>query len=80
MSNYYVKWFVLGSVISFVAGVSALVFYFTLKLMKHLFLGLIVGASMPEPIGEGGSLESGFKAVNYWLIPVSTALGGLLSV
>jgi CIC family chloride channel protein len=78
-SNYYVKWFVLGSVIGVVAGVSALVFYFTLKLMEYLFLGLIVGASMPEPIGEGGSLESGFKAVNYWLIPVSTTLGGLLS-
>ncbi|MFP3302955.1 MAG: chloride channel protein [Caldivirga sp.] len=78
-SNYYVKWFILGIVIGIVAGVSALAFYFTLKLMEHLFLGLIVGASVPEPVGEGGSLSSGFRAVRYWLIPVSTTLGGLLS-
>jgi CIC family chloride channel protein len=79
ISNYYVKWFILGAVIGVVAGISALAFYFTLKLMEHLFLGLIVGVSVPEPIGEGGSLASGFRVVNYWLIPVSTTLGGLLS-
>ncbi|MCI4462147.1 MAG: chloride channel protein, partial [Thermogladius sp.] len=78
-SNYYVKWFILGSLIGVVAGASALVFYFTLRLMEDLFLGLIAGASMPEPIGGGGSLETGFKAANHWLIPVSTTLGGLLS-
>ena len=78
-SNYYAKWLILGIIIGVAAGVSALAFYFALKLMEQLFLGLIVGASIPEPIGEGGSLESGFRATRYWLIPVSTALGGLLS-
>jgi CIC family chloride channel protein len=77
--NYYAKWLILGIIIGVVAGASALAFYFALKLMEQLFLGLIVGASVPEPIGEGGSLESGFRATRYWLIPVSTALGGLLS-
>jgi len=79
ISNYYVKWFILGTIIGVVAGISALTFYFTLKLMEHLFLGLVVGISVPEPIGEGGSLESEFKVINLWLIPVSTTLGGLLS-
>jgi len=79
ISNYYVKWFILGTIIGVVAGISALAFYFTLKLMEHLFLGLVVGISVPEPIGEGGSLESEFKVINLWLIPVSTTLGGLLS-
>jgi len=78
-SNYYAKWLILGIIIGVAAGASALAFYFTLKLMEQLFLGLIVDASIPEPIGEGGSLESGFRATRYWLIPVSTALGGLLS-
>lgn len=77
--NYYAKWLILGIIIGVAAGASALAFYFALKLMEQLFLGLIVGASVPEPIGEGGSLESGFRATRYWLIPVSTALGGLLS-
>jgi CIC family chloride channel protein len=77
--NYYAKWLILGIIIGAAAGASALAFYFALKLMEQLFLGLIVGASVPEPIGEGGSLESGFRATRYWLIPVSTALGGLLS-
>jgi len=79
ISNYYVKWFILGTIIGVVAGISALAFYFTLKLMEHLFLGLVVGISVPEPLGEGGSLESEFKVINLWLIPVSTTLGGLLS-
>jgi len=76
---YYIKWFILGIIIGVVAGASALAFYFTLKLMEHVFLGILVGASIPEPLGEGGSLTSGFRAVRYWLIPISTTLGGLLS-
>ena len=76
---YFIKWFILGIVIGVVAGASALAFYFAVKFMEHVFLGLLVGASIPEPLGEGGSLTSGFRAVRYWLIPISTTLGGLLS-
>ncbi|MCL4347060.1 MAG: chloride channel protein [Candidatus Thermoplasmatota archaeon] len=33
----------------------------------------------PEPISEGGSAFYHFKPYRYWLIPVSTGLGGLIS-
>ncbi|WP_243679198.1 chloride channel protein [Vulcanisaeta distributa] len=77
---YFTKWFILGIVIGVVAGFSALAFYFTLKLMESLFMGgRLVGYEIPEPLGEGGSLNYVFHAKRVWLIPLSTVLGGLLS-
>ncbi|BDR92395.1 chloride channel protein [Vulcanisaeta souniana] len=76
---YFVKWFILGTVIGVVAGLSALTFYFALKLMEYLFILKLVGYEIPEPLGEGGSLNYVFHAERIWLIPLSTALGGLLS-
>ncbi|ABW01025.1 chloride channel protein [Caldivirga maquilingensis] len=76
---YYVKWFILGIVIGVVAGLSALAFYFTLKFMEYLFMVRLIAFKPPLPIGEGGSLNYVLHAGRLWLIPVSTALGGLLS-
>mgnify|MGYP001772626894 FL=1 len=76
---YFTKWFILGVVIGVVAGLSALTFYAALKFMEYLFMLKLVGYEIPEPLGEGGSLNYVFHAERVWLIPVATALGGLLS-
>ncbi|MGC8542862.1 MAG: chloride channel protein [Vulcanisaeta sp.] len=76
---YFSKWFILGIVIGIVAGLSALTFYFTLKLMEYVFMLKLVGYEIPEPLGEGGSLNYVFHAERVWFIPLSTMLGGLLS-
>ena len=76
---YYVKWFILGIVIGVAAGLSALAFYYALKFMEFIFMLKLVGYEIPEPIGEGGSLNYVLHVERVWLIPLSAMLGGLLS-
>jgi CIC family chloride channel protein len=76
---YYIKWFILGIIVGVVAGLSALTFYFTLKFMEYLFMVKLIAFKLPLPLGEGGSLNYVLHVERPWLIPVSTALGGLLS-
>ena len=76
---YYIKWFILGIIVGVVAGLSALTFYFTLKFMEYLFMVKLIAFKPPLPLGEGGSLNYVLNVRRPWLIPVSTALGGLLS-
>nr|WP_238375031.1 hypothetical protein [Vulcanisaeta thermophila] len=77
--SYFIKWLILGVILGVVSGVSAVIFYFALKFMEYLFMVKLVGLLPPEPLGDGGSLNYTFHALRPWLIPVSVALGGLLS-
>lgn len=77
--SYYVKWLILGVILGVVSGISAAVFYLALKFAERLFMVELVGLQLPEPLGEGGSLNYSFHASRPWLIPISVALGGLLS-
>nr|WP_230955871.1 chloride channel protein [Sulfolobus acidocaldarius] len=50
-----------------------------LHVFEGLFLYSLVSISIPKPLGEGGSLNFVFSSGRYYLIPLSVALGGLLS-
>ncbi|WP_338599269.1 chloride channel protein [Sulfolobus tengchongensis] len=76
---YFEKWLILGIILGIVAGLAATSFYLLLHFFESLFLSNFVGMSYPKPLGEGGTLNFIFNPGRYLLIPVSTAIGGLLS-
>jgi len=76
--SYVRKWLLLGSVLGVIAGLGAIVFYAALTFATHVFLGAIVGYSVPTPFAEGGAFGSGHFD-RAWLLPLIVGLGGLLS-
>ncbi len=63
--------------IGIVAGLGSVVFFSAIDWCTKLFLGRIVGYIPPGPIGEGSPVIS--PMAHPWLLPLITALGGLLS-
>lgn len=59
------------------AGVGSVLFYGSIEIATRLFLGGIAGYLPPGPAGEGGAPVT--PIAHRWLLPVVTALGGLLS-
>ncbi|WCM37801.1 CBS domain-containing protein [Sulfolobus islandicus] len=76
---YFEKWFILGIFLGVIAGLTATTFYLLLHLFEDIFLFHFIGMSYPRPLGEGGTLNFIFHPGNYLLIPISTAIGGLIS-
>jgi len=77
---YFEKWFILGVIAGIIAGLAAATFYILLHLFELIFIEKLVDVSYPRPIGEGGNpLAFTFHTGRYYLIPLSLALGGLLS-
>jgi H+/Cl- antiporter ClcA len=60
-----------------VAGLGAVVFYDALRLASYVFLQLIAGYHVPEPVSEGGRLASAHFA-RPWAIPLVASGGALL--
>jgi len=77
--SYIKKWVVVGVFIGIIAGIGSLVLYLSIKLATEYILTGITGYVPPSPISEGGSVNYTLHPYRYWLIPVSTGLGGLLS-
>lgn len=75
--RYLTKWLLLGSVIGVVAGLGAVVFYTAIDWATGFFLGTLVGYRPPAPIGEGSPAI--VAMARPWLLPLVTALGGLIS-
>ncbi|MFN8514583.1 MAG: chloride channel protein [Chloroflexia bacterium] len=76
--RYLAKWVVLALVIGAVAGFGALAFYRSIQFVNAHLLGTIAGVHPPEPAGEGG--DATIRPFGHpWLVPVITALGGLVS-
>ncbi len=75
--RYLAKWAVVATAIGVVAGVGALVFFWSIERASSLFLGLAVGYVPPLPVGEGATVVSGMA--RPWALPLVTALGGLIS-
>ncbi len=70
---------IVDSILLGLAGAAAAqVFTFLLRAASGLFLGRIAGYSPPGLPGEGGVLQQVIGAHGLWLIPISTALGGLV--
>ncbi len=75
--RYLGKWLLISGSIGVVAGLGAVAFYSSIDLCTHLFLGRIVGYLPPSPLGEGAPTVA--PMARPWLLPLVTALGGLLS-
>ncbi len=66
--------------IGIAGGGGAIAFYLAIRLTTGLFLGTIVGYLPPGAAGEGTTRVLSFwGAARPWLLPLVTALGGLLS-
>jgi CIC family chloride channel protein len=76
-SRYLLKWLVLGTAIGIVAGIGAVLLFRGIELATQFFLGDLVGYLPPRPIGEGKPVREAMA--RPWLLPVATALGGLIS-
>ncbi|MCY0859230.1 MAG: chloride channel protein [Sulfolobaceae archaeon] len=76
---YFERWFIIASILGVVLGLVTVAFYELLSIFTDLFINDIIGMSFPLPIGEGGTLSFVFHASRYYLIPVVTALGGLIT-
>lgn len=76
-TRYLTRWLLLSSAIGVVAGIGAIAFYLAIEWATKLFLGQIVGYLPPSPAGEGST--GIVPMVRPWLLPLVTALGGLIS-
>jgi len=56
--------------VGIVAGLGAVVFYDALRLASYVFLQVLAGYHVPEPVSEGGRLASAHFA-RPWAIPSS---------
>ncbi len=75
--RYLRKWIPIAVLIGIVSGVGAIVFDQAISAVSNLLLGGIAGYHPPTPFGEGTVLPSAI--LSPYLLPIVTALGGLLS-
>lgn len=75
--RYLTKWLFLSTAIGIVAGFGAVAFYLGIQFATDFFLGRLVGYLPPAPVGEGSPQI--VPMARPWLLPVVTALGGLIS-
>lgn len=76
--RYLAKWVALALLIGTVAGFGALAFFRAIEFTGAHLLGSLAGVHPPQPLGEGG--DATIRPFGRpWLVPVITALGGLIS-
>lgn len=75
--RYLARWLLLSTAIGIVAGLGSVVFFSAIEFCTELFLGRIVGYIPPGPIGEGSPVIT--PMARPWLLPLVTAVGGLIS-
>lgn len=73
--NLLAKWAVVGLLIGIIAGLGATLFYLLIQGVTNALLGPLTGFYPPNPAGEAAAPLT--LHPNYWLIPLSTAIGGL---
>lgn len=77
-SGYLRQWLILGVSIGIIAGLGAVVFYFSLKYAGEFLLGTLGGYQQPQATGDGGGTGSpGFD--RPWAIPLIAFGGALVS-
>jgi CIC family chloride channel protein len=70
----------LSSIVGVVAGGGAILFQVLCQGASHLFLGQWMGYRPPGPVGEAELFPgTGTGALQWWLIPVIPAVGGLIA-
>jgi CIC family chloride channel protein len=75
--RYLAKWLCISTAIGIVAGLGAIAFMGAIEWVTRVSLGGVVGYMPPSPIGEGNIALQ--PMARPWLLPLVTALGGLLS-
>ncbi len=60
------------------AGIFGIIFLKSIHAFTDIFLVKFAGYNPPYPLGEGGSLNYTFFMEHPYLIPISTAIGGLV--
>ncbi len=75
--RYLLKWLFLSTAIGIVAGLGAVAFYLSIQIATDFFLGFLVGYHPPAPLGEGSPALVPME--RPWLLPLVTALGGLIA-
>jgi CIC family chloride channel protein len=75
--RYLTKWLLIGGAIGAVAGVGAIAFYLATEWATIFFLGTLADYMPPAPAGEGPTAI--VPIGRPWLLPLVTALGGLIS-
>lgn len=76
---YFQRWFIIATIIGIIAGLGALLFYYSIIFFSYIFMNMFLGITLPSPLGEGGNLTFSVNPARYFLIPVSTTIGGLIS-
>jgi CIC family chloride channel protein len=76
---YLQRWFIVATIIGIIAGFGSLLFYYMILFFSYLFMNLFLNISLPSPIGEGGQVYFKMDTWRYFLIPISTMIGGLFS-
>ncbi|MGI0085022.1 MAG: chloride channel protein, partial [Nitrososphaerales archaeon] len=71
------KWVLVGGLIGIVAGFGATIFYFAIQFVSNTVLGGITGFYPPNPAGEAAAPLT--INPHFLLIPISTAIGGLIA-
>lgn len=78
--RYLLKWLLISSLIGIVAGLGAIAFFAAIHFATNTFLGSLVGYLPPDPAGEGQTrIISFWASARPWLLPIVTALGGLVA-
>lgn len=77
VASYTQKWLVLGIVMGIIGGLGAVTFYEALRLATYLFLQVLAGYKVPQPVSEGTSVASAHFA-RPWAIPLVACAGALL--
>ncbi len=73
------KWIIVGIFIGIVAGIGSLVLYYAIEFSTRLILTGLTNFSPPATFLEGQGPQYSLGSYRYWLIPVATTIGGLLS-
>lgn len=77
-ATYLQKWGLIGILIGIGAGVGALALMWAIKVVNDVVLVKLVGYTPPLPGGEGGADQYVIHVARLWLLPLVTAMVGLV--
>ncbi|MGC9193967.1 MAG: chloride channel protein [Syntrophobacteraceae bacterium] len=75
----FLRWFVYGSAVGVLSGLSAALFFYILEWGAYFFQDYLAGYAIPLPAGEHLVPEVGSTHTLYWLLVLLPAIGGLFS-
>jgi CIC family chloride channel protein len=77
-ASFLRKWGLVGLLIGVATGLGALALMWLIQFFNHYLLEAVVGYTPPLPGGEGGQSGYVFHMAHPWLLPLVTAIAGLV--